>query len=74
MLINGEEFISEKSRSAKSSLIAAHWPGVVGIDPQGEAPLRVGSVISFIQHKIVLENRELVIHNLAHISWLQDHP
>ena len=74
MLINSEEFISEKSRSAKSSLIAAHWPGVVGIDPQGEAPLRVGSVISFIQHKIVLENREPVIHNLARISWLQDHP
>ena len=44
MLINGEEHTSEKSRSERSSIIAAHWPGVLGIDSRGEAEFRAGSI------------------------------
>lgn len=51
--INHEEYISTASRS-KRSPVAAHWPGVIGIDLQGEAPMRVGVINSFIRHEITL--------------------
>ena len=48
--INGEEFTSLKSRSQQSCVIAAKWRGVRGIDPRGEAPVRVGQVMLFREH------------------------
>ena len=45
--INGEQYISSKSRSEQSRAIVAHWLNqVLGIDPTGESPLRAG-IISF---------------------------
>ena len=45
--INGELLISSKACSNRSSTIVAHWPNVIGIDPQGEAPLRAGIIQYF---------------------------
>lgn len=53
--MNGEEFISTGSRSQHSPAIAAHWPGVLSIDPRGEAPLRIGIVTCFIRHVVFLK-------------------
>ena len=74
MIINGEEYISTKSRSSKSTLIAAHWIGVCGINPHGEAPLRIGNVNSFLKHQIVLDNENTLSHILVRVNWFQDHP
>ena len=79
MLINGEEHSSEKSRSERSSIIAAHWPRILGIDPRGEAELRAGSITCFIQHKIAIDDCNHqgsvpITHNLVRIKWFQDHP
>ena len=53
ILINGEEFITDHSRSKRSSAIIAHWLGVTTINKQGEAPVRVG-ISSFIRHSAVI--------------------
>ena len=78
IIINGEEYISEKSRSAKSNLIAAHWPSISGIDPQGEADLRIASIDSFLRHEIMISDEcQLLtkkVHILAKVIWYQDHP
>ena len=80
LYIGGELLISAKSRSQRSSAIVAHWPGVIGIDPRGEAPLRVGLVDHFLQHTLVIkphlqpETKECKLHLLARVSWLDDHP
>ena len=79
MLINGEEHTSEKSPSERSSIFAAHWPGVLGIDPHGEAELRAGSITCFIQHKIAIDDCNHqgsvpITHNLVRIKWFQGHP
>ena len=76
MLINGEEYTSEKSRSERSSIIAAHWPGVIGIDPRGEAELRAGSITCFIQHKIAIDDSNHqcsvpITHNLVHFKIIR---
>ena len=79
--MNSEEFISTGSRSQRSPAIAAHWPGVLSIDPRGEAPLRIGIVtcfvrheISFIQDSLRLQSSSTVSHVLAHVKWYMDHP
>ena len=75
--INNEEFISASARSCKSCTIAAHWPGVTGIDPRGEAPLRIEVVTQFIQHHIVVQKEseyETLSHILACVDWYMDHP
>jgi hypothetical protein len=78
MTINNEDFVSIGSRSTKSSSIAAHWPGVLNIDPYGEAPLRVGVVSFFFRHTLSITNpstkKEVVTHVLAHVNWYMDHP
>ena len=77
--INHMEYISTKARSQKSCAIAARWPGVVGIDSRGEAPLRIGQVTSFIEHTLTfISNSETdsysKTHILARVQWYCDHP
>ena len=77
IVINNEDFISTGSRSNKSSTVAAHWPGVLNIDPLGEAPLRVGVVTFFFRHTIrIVKNSatKTISHILAHVNWYMDHP
>jgi hypothetical protein len=77
LIINNEEFLCENSLSKRSSTIAAKWPGVLRVDPSGEAPLRVAQVHAYIEHNVVLnkngENTSLP-HVLAKVSWYMDHP
>lgn len=49
IVVNGEEFITMQSRSQCSVAIIAHWPGVSGIDENGEAPVRVGAFFIILQ-------------------------
>ena len=76
--INGEEFISEKSRSQRSPSIFAPWPSLSGrIDPTGNAPYQVGNVKSFICHQVSFEHEEGVktINTLlAFVQWYEQHP
>ena len=76
--INGEHFISMESRSKRSSAILCHWPGVIGIDKSGEAPVRVGIVTSFLRHSITMKDAHsasrVSTHVLARVKWLQYHP
>ena len=54
--INGEQYISNKSRSERSRAIVAHWPNqVLGIDPTGESPLRAGIISYFFRHEMKLK-------------------
>ena len=74
-IINGEEYISLHSRSQRSCAIAAKWRGITGIDPYGEAPVRVGQVISFVVHNVILDSdSSSKMHTLARVQWLGDHP
>ena len=81
IIINNEEFVSTASRSTRSPAIAAHWPGVLDIDPNGEAPLRIGILTCFIQHKIRItpdlatpsQEISTLSHNLANVQWYMDH-
>ena len=73
ILINGEEFITDHSRSKRSSAIIAHWLGVTTINKQGEAPVRVG-IPSFIRHSAVIRQYTTINDILAEVQWLQDHP
>ena len=57
LIINGEEYISVKSRSQRSAAIIAHWPSLTGaIDTTGDAPCRVGIIQWFISHQITLDS------------------
>ena len=56
-VINGEEYISEKSRSQRSPTIFAHWLSLTGnIDTTGDAPYQIGNVLSFVRHQVTLED------------------
>lgn len=81
LTMNKEEFTSSISRSQRSAAVAAHWPGVIGIDPRGEAPLRVGIVKNYFKHDITLiRNPDLnnspkkVTHIFPRVDWYMDHP
>ena len=80
LIMNNEVFISTGSRSQSSAAIAAHWQGVTGIDPHGEAPMRIGVVSQFIHHEIsCIKDSEspsssTVAHVLADVKWYMDHP
>ena len=79
MLINGEEFISTKARSQRSSTVAAHWPAVIGIDSLREAPVKVGISSSFIRHTVTVKhtNTDMIktaVHILAQVKWFENHP
>ena len=75
--LNDELFVSIKSHSQRSPAIVAHWPNVIGIDTQGEAPLRVGLVSFFFWHvKLKLYGSPEKTENLlmAHVEWKEEHP
>ena len=80
-IINCEEYNSSHSRSQRSTAIAAKWPNVLGIDTRGEAPLRIGNVVSFIEHDVDIAvssicNTPTITKNhiLVHVQWYGDHP
>ena len=81
-VVNGEEYTSLNSRLQRSCAIDAKWRGVTGIDSRGEAPIRVGQVVSFILHHIdVSPNsassstcKKSIQHILVHVQWFGDHP
>ena len=72
-VINGEEYTSLHSRSQRSCAIAAKWRGIRGIDQNGEAPVRVGQIVSFIEHNVILDCGSKT-HLLVRVQWLGDHP
>ena len=78
LVINGEEYISEKSRFQRSPTIFAHWPLLTGkIDTTGDAPCQIGNVQSFISHQVTFEHEgscRSVTTLLAHIKWYEEHP
>ena len=47
---------------AEVFVIAARWPGVIGIDRLGESPLRVGLVKSFIENEVTVLWQILMDH------------
>ena len=76
LTINGDEYVSVKSRSQRSAAIVAHWPSINGgIDTMGEAPCKVGLIESFIRHQInITESTSYVNVLLARVKWFKDHP
>ena len=78
IVINNEECLSCSSRSKRSPAITACWPGVVGIDRYGEAPLRIGVALSFFRHEVALVNgpdaASTTFHTIAKVKWYTDHP
>lgn len=79
LVVSGIEYISEKSRSQRSPTIYAHWQSLTGnIDTTGDAPYRVGNLLSFFRHKVTLENevgvKTSVTALLAHVKWYEEHP
>lgn len=78
-VVNGEEFITTQSRSQRSAAIIAHWPGVISIDENAEAPVRVGVLTSVFRHSATIkENTSMTLTTRAHVfakvKWLEDHP
>ena len=81
MVINNEEYLSVNSRSERSTAIVACWAGVSGIDHRGEAPLKIGEVVSFFRHEISLGNStdnpsetSRISHTVARVKWYMNHP
>ena len=78
LVINGDEYISVKSRSQRSAAVIAHWPSLTGtIDTMGEAPCRIGNVQSFIRHQITFDgvgSSSSMVTMLARIKWFENHP
>ena len=67
-------YISQQSRSQRSSIIAAKWPGVIGIDKRGEGLIRIGLISYFILHNIDFVSSSRCDHILARVQWYGDHP
>ena len=76
LVVNGEEYVSVKSRSQRSAAIVAHWPSINGgIDTMGEGQCKVGLIESFIRHQIKMANSTKHTDTLlARVKWLKDHP
>ena len=76
--INGDEYISEKSRSKKSPTIFARWSSLVSnVDTTGDAPYQIGNVVSFLCHQITLNTEtgvKSVTTLLAYVKWYEEHP
>ena len=79
--INGETFISKKSRSQRSTAVVAHWPNTTctGIDEHVQCPMCVGIVSYFFQHEIRVKSRRSQSVNtinsmLAYMKWMENHP
>ena len=77
-IINCEEYISSNSWSQKSTAIAAKWPNVSGIDTQSTAHIRIGRIVSFIEHSVIVSSLSMSsttkVHILARVHWYTDHP
>ena len=71
----GERFLSVKSRSQRSSIIAAKWCGLNGqIDSSGNSKYRYGEVQYFIHHTAVNpENNRTEKHIFAAVKWIRIH-
>ena len=71
LVVNGDEYVSLKSRSQTSSAIIAHWPSINGsVDTMGETPCKVGLIESFIHHQIKMADSTM--HKnilLAPVKW-----
>ena len=50
--MNGEEYLSKKSKSECSVAVVAQWASNNGIDTTGQAEKRVGIITSVIHHTI----------------------
>ena len=84
-VINCEEYTSSNSRSQRSTAIAVRWPNLSRIDTQGEEPPKIGHILSFIDHSIIVSSN-LDHHNtdstssttkshiLVRLQWYGDHP
>lgn len=80
VIINGEEYLSLKSRSERSAVISARWVGNNGIDQTGNEPSHVGSIRSLFEHTISIipqGTSEIVpislTHVLAKVVWYESH-
>lgn len=75
LVVNGEEYVSVKSRSQRSVAIVAHWPSINGgIDTMG-GQYKVGLIESFIRHQIKMANSSKHTNTLlAQVKWLIDRP
>ena len=83
-IVNNEEFISKRCLSQRSCAVAVKWPGVHGIDVTGDVPLRIGEVISFVEHEVTIgveyasdessTSTTTNCHVLAQVKWYGDHP
>ena len=78
LVINGQEYISEKCRSQRSPTVFAHWLTPIGnIDTLGDAPYQIGNVLSFVRHQVTVEHEGQVgciTTLLAHMKWYEEHP
>ena len=83
-IVNHEEFISKRCLSQRFCAVAAKWPGVHGIDVTGDASLRIGEILSFVEHEVIIgvvcasdepsTSTTTNWHVLARVKWYGDHP
>ena len=78
MVINKEEFISQKSRSQRSTAIAAYWPQ--NKKDAGNISLKIGLVQSFFLHQIAVvessastDKTKNLQNIIAFVKWYSDH-
>lgn len=77
VMINGEHFVSRKSRSKRSAGIVAHWATSTGIDQHDNCSFRPGIVTSFMKHRVKISTPNETVtkaHILCRVQWLQQHP
>ena len=81
LIVNGEEYLSKKSKSECSAAVVAQWASNNGIDTTGQAEKRVGIITSFIRHTIRFLPKgtsdnisKEVPHILAKVKWFEPHP
>lgn len=62
----------------RSCAIAAKWCGISGINGDGEAPIRIGKVVSFIEHDLTITEADnsssKKSHTFVRVKWYSDHP
>ena len=81
VVINGEEYISTKARSDRSSIIMAQWRRSGNIDSTGKEPPCIGTIRSLIEHTIKKfpqgtseQIATPITHVLAVVDWNENHP
>ena len=76
-VLAGEEYISERSRSAHSSFIAAYWCDDCLTGKIATSPLRIGPIKSIMVHKVQLKEKgttQQTFNCFAIVEWLREHP